>query len=271
MKYSIITINYNNKDGLQKTIESVISQTYTDFEYIIIDGGSTDGSVEVIKEYADKIDYWISEPDKGIYNAMNKGILKSHGEYLNFMNSGDFFYDNNVLTKVAPLLTSDIIQGGMYNRTTKRFSYRQKQLTMRVFYEGSLDHQACFFNKSLFYNSLYDENYNIVSDWLFCIKKIIFENKTFCNIPICIASFEGCGITYNSPQLTQEERNKVLNTLLPQLIISDYEYFKNKDSPILELIPQLNKTYRLQKLIYNIIKAVLFMHKLLSIIKRKRL
>ena len=81
-KFSIITINYNNKEGLRKTIESVVGQSFRDFEYIIIDGGSTDGSIEVIKEYAGKVDYWVSEPDKGIYHAMNKGVLQAHGEYL---------------------------------------------------------------------------------------------------------------------------------------------------------------------------------------------
>lgn len=96
-KFSIITINYNNKEGLRKTIESVVGQSFRDFEYIIIDGGSTDGSIEVIKEYAGKVDYWVSEPDKGIYHAMNKGVLQAHGEYLNFMNSGDEFYNNGVL------------------------------------------------------------------------------------------------------------------------------------------------------------------------------
>ena len=74
MKYSIITINYNNKDGLEMTINSVLGQTFRDFEYIIIDGGSTDGSIDVIKKYKSRIDYWVSEPDKGVYNAMNKGI-----------------------------------------------------------------------------------------------------------------------------------------------------------------------------------------------------
>ena len=97
MKYSIITVNYNNKEGLRKTIESVISQTFRDFEYIVIDGGSSDGSAELLKEYSDKITYWVSEPDKGIYNGMNKGIAKATGDYLNFMNSGDCFYDQQVL------------------------------------------------------------------------------------------------------------------------------------------------------------------------------
>ena len=88
MKYSIITVNYNNKEGLRNTIESVIHQTYRDFEFIVIDGGSTDGSAEVLKEYDSQITYWVSEKDKGIYNAMNKGIAKATGDYLNFMNSG---------------------------------------------------------------------------------------------------------------------------------------------------------------------------------------
>ena len=86
-KYTIITINFNNSAELRQTIESVLGQTMKDFEYIVIDGGSTDGSVEVIKDYADHIDYWVSEPDKGVYNAMNKGLGKAHGEYVNFMNS----------------------------------------------------------------------------------------------------------------------------------------------------------------------------------------
>ena len=87
MKLSIITINLNNAAGLRKTIQSVVNQTYIDFEYIIIDGFSSDGSIEVIKEYADRINYWVSEPDRGIYNAMNKGILKTSGEYIHFLNS----------------------------------------------------------------------------------------------------------------------------------------------------------------------------------------
>lgn len=96
MKLSIITINYNNREGLRKTIESVVAQTTREFEYIVIDGGSTDGSVDVIKEFSDYIDYWVSEPDKGIYNAMNKGVKVAHGDYCQFLNSGDWLYDSNV-------------------------------------------------------------------------------------------------------------------------------------------------------------------------------
>ena len=98
MKFTVITINYNNVEGLRQTILSVVGQTCDDFEYVIIDGGSTDGSVGVIKEYEDKITHWVSEKDGGIYNAMNKGVKVAHGEYLIFMNSGDIFFDNKVLS-----------------------------------------------------------------------------------------------------------------------------------------------------------------------------
>ena len=91
MKYSIITINYNHIEGLKRTIDSVISQTSSNYEYIIIDGGSTDGSVNIIKEYKEHLVYWISEKDNGVYHAMNKGVAQAQGDYCIFMNSGDCF------------------------------------------------------------------------------------------------------------------------------------------------------------------------------------
>ena len=99
MKLSIITVNLNNAVGLKKTICSVINQTFLDIEYIIIDGGSLDGSLEIIKEYEKKITYWVSEPDSGIYNAMNKGIMHANGEYLQFLNSGDWLVNDSIIEK----------------------------------------------------------------------------------------------------------------------------------------------------------------------------
>ena len=90
---SIITVNLNNCDGLQKTIDSVVGQTFTDYEWIVIDGGSMDGSRELIEQYADCLAYWCSEPDNGIYNAMNKGISRATGEWLLFLNSGDSLFN----------------------------------------------------------------------------------------------------------------------------------------------------------------------------------
>ena len=102
MKLTVVTINYNNCKGLEKTLRSVTSQLTPEVEYVVIDGGSTDGSVDLIKRYEKNISFWVSEPDKGIYNAMNKGIAHAKGEYINFMNSGDCFHSPDVLSRVLP-------------------------------------------------------------------------------------------------------------------------------------------------------------------------
>lgn len=97
---SVVTVSYNAVSTIEQTILSVINQTYPNVEYIIIDGGSTDGTVDIIKKYADKIAYWVSEPDKGIYDAMNKGVVVATGEWINFMNAGDIFTDSDVIDKL---------------------------------------------------------------------------------------------------------------------------------------------------------------------------
>ena len=104
MTLSIITINYNNRDGLQKTIDSVISQSFNDYEWIVIDGDSNDGSREIIEQYCDRFAYWCSEPDSGIYNAINKGLSHATGEYVQFLNSGDWLYSDNILEKAFSII-----------------------------------------------------------------------------------------------------------------------------------------------------------------------
>ena len=111
MKYSIITVNLNNACGLEDTIISVFNQTCHDYEFLIIDGGSTDNSRTIIEQYQNQINYWVSEPDNGIFNAMNKGIKASRGEYLIFMNSGDCFYNGKVLEDSLPYLGTDFTIG----------------------------------------------------------------------------------------------------------------------------------------------------------------
>ena len=116
MRFSIITINFNHADGLENTIQSVINQTCHDYEFIIIDGGSSDGSVDVIRKYKENINNWVSEPDGGIFPAMNKGTRQAHGDYCIYMNSGDTFYDNRVLEKVKKCnYTEDIQTGSISN------------------------------------------------------------------------------------------------------------------------------------------------------------
>lgn len=260
--FSIITVNYNNKDGLRKTIQSVINQDFKNFEYIIIDGGSTDGSVEVIKEYADKIDYWVSEPDKGIYNAMNKGILQVHGEYLNFMNSGDLFYNNNVLTKFSTLCNKDIILGKQKFSNGRTEEPPCENFTMMTLFKEHINHQSTFISHKLFTKQKYDENYRIMSDWKFFVDHLIFKNCTFQIIPEYIALYDITGISAQMSETRYHEKGNILQSYLPPRIYKDYINFIKIDSPITYLMPEIFPYPSLERAIIKLIKGIIKIHKI---------
>lgn len=268
MKYSIITINFNNCDGLRKTIESVIDQRFQDFEYIIIDGGSTDGSVEVIKEYVDRIDYWVSEPDNGVYNAMNKGIIKAKGEYINFLNSGDYFNNTNVLSDIAKIITADIGVGYYYKGNNKNILfYPYEDATFFHLYRGTFNHQASFLKRTLFEKSLYRENLRIVSDWEFYLRKLIFENCSFQTLYVCVVNFDDTGISNTLLETNKQEREHILAELVPQRIRNDYDKLLNIDYELWDFLPQIPPNRRLQHILCKIIKISIFWGKILGIKK----
>jgi glycosyltransferase involved in cell wall biosynthesis len=173
-KLSIITINYNNFSGLKRTVESVINQSWKEFEYIVIDGGSTDGSAEYLSEMIEHFAFWVSEPDKGIYNAMNKGIKVANGEYLLFLNSGDWLINNDLLNSICGLFEKgysliygsiqwfDYYKAGLNNRWKP-----PSVLTIKDFYLNvPIPHQATFYKKSVLKeNFKYNEKLRIVGDW----------------------------------------------------------------------------------------------------------
>jgi len=223
MKVSIITINYNNKCGLEKTINSVVRQTFRDYEFIVIDGGSTDGSKEIIYEYKSKIDYWVSEPDRGIYHAMNKGVKASHGEYLNFMNSGDCFYGKAVLQNIfTGNIQEDIVIGKA--QTNARVIYPPQQPTLKHFYQHkSLNHQAAFIKRDLLIKYPYDEtHYDIVSDTHFFVQAFIMGNCTYKALDEYVVNFDHNGIGSQNIKKNRYEQEKVLNNLISPRILEDY-------------------------------------------------
>lgn len=224
-KISVITINYNNKSGLEKTIQSVISQTYFELEYIIIDGGSSDESIDVIKKYENKIDYWISEQDKGIYNAMNKGIAQAHGEYCNFMNSGDCFHDSEVLEDVFSKQTqkADIITGNTILSGKRRIlETAPNEISAAFLFNATLNHQSTFIKTSLLKENPYNENFRLASDWIFFMQKLILENYTYQHVNRIISIFQMNGLSSNG-NMYQEEKDKALKTMFPAPILSDYQ------------------------------------------------
>lgn len=215
-KLTIITINYDNLEGLKRTVESVINQTWQEFEYIVIDGGSTDGSAEFIESQKEHFDYWVSESDKGIYNAMNKGIMKATGEYLLFLNSGDCFYKNTVLLDNNEAIKNfDLIYFNIEfvnTKSSKIISYAQK-LRFTDFYSGTLCHQSTLIKKYLFDKlGLYDENLKLVSDWKFFILALFKYNCSYAKIDAIFTTYYLDGISSNSfnQELLKEERQQVL-------------------------------------------------------------
>lgn len=217
MKLSIVTINYNNKNGLQKTIDSVISQTYKDFEWIIIDGGSTDGSKELIEQYTDYITYWVSEPDTGIYNAMNKGIKVARGEYLLFLNSGDSLYEMNVLKKTIPLLGGKDIYVGYEQLSscpnkeiTYKYDFTPEGVVHRLIFKG-IPHQATFFHRNVFsVYGMYREDKQILSDLWVLYRSLMFGSATIEALPFIISIYDMTGISIVRKDLLLREQEDLL-------------------------------------------------------------
>lgn len=238
MYISIITINRNNKAGLKQTVQSVAIQESKDFEYIIVDGASTDGSTDVIQEYSNINNLrWISEPDTGIYNAMNKGILMATGEYVLMLNSGDSFTNQHVIGELISGIKDndfpDILFGNTIktwpNGKKKKSIHQNNDFSMMTFYLGTIDHVGTCIRRSLFSQfGMYDESLKICSDWAWFMKTIVFGNIKPIHINLDTIYFDMTGISESggqNRQLIMDERRKTLqNTLVPS-ILSDYDYW----------------------------------------------
>lgn len=233
---SIITINWNNADGLQKTIQSVMSQKmddYSELEYIIVDGASKDASVEVIqngiRDSKFSVD-WKSEPDKGIYNAMNKGIKKAHGEYCLFLNSGDWLFDQNVIAKILPELKAgkeDMLIAEILYFNDNKLSKGEKtpeNLSLSYFYFKALPHPSTFIKKELLEKAgLYNENYRIISDWIFFTDAVCKLNCTYKIIPETVSVYNLEGISSNSDnqRKIRTAKDEYIENNFPKAMLTD--------------------------------------------------
>jgi glycosyltransferase involved in cell wall biosynthesis len=229
-KLSIITINYNNLEGLHRSFQSVFNQSYKPVEFIIIDGGSVDGSLDLIEKHTDKIDYWVSEPDNGIYNAMNKGIKAAKGEYLFFLNSGDEFYDEEVIEKFQHYFEekSTCLCGNIvFFEGNKEISTKKHPAQMTFKYATSriISHQATFIRSEAFKKyGLYNEQNKIVSDSEFFFKLIALNGESYQYIDVNIAKFYFGGVSGNVA-LGHQERDNYLRKMLPYIYNNDYDTY----------------------------------------------
>ncbi len=229
MKLSIITVNLNNAFGLKRTLESVESQTFQDFQYIVIDGNSTDGSMEHIAN-SGRVNDSISEPDSGVYDAMNKGIDLAKGEYLLFLNSGDTLYSEETLMKIMPELDqADLIYGNLYlnDLENPRVHTFPEKLTFKYLFHHFLGHPSTFIKRGLFKQfGYYDLSYPIVADWAFMLTVIAKDNAPTKHVEQVISIFEMDGMSANPENVPQilAERKQFLQKMFP-LFYGDYVDF----------------------------------------------
>lgn len=263
MKLSIITINYNNLQGLEKTYLSVVSQIWQDFEWIVIDGGSLDGSKGFLDSHQDKFSYWVSEPDKGIYNAMNKGIEKSCGEYCLFLNSGDAFVDAFVLQRVfAVNFDEDVVHGSIRFKFEDHSEIRNTGsiITLRTFLVGTINHSGCSFIKRDAFEKWgrYDETLKIVSDWKWFLQAIGLSNASTRYIDVLISDFDCNGISMRNSELIDLERKIVIDQLIGKRILQDYDNYAQLETNNILQINQIRSsvTYKIGEFCVAPIKAL---------------
>ncbi|MCD7973505.1 MAG: glycosyltransferase [Candidatus Azobacteroides sp.] len=252
---TIITIVYNDKNAIEKTLRSVISQTYAPIEYIVVDGGSSDGTLEIINQYKDKINHVISEPDKGIYDAMNKGILMASGTWINFMNAGDCFYDKTsvmqVVKRISGETTYKIFYGNCIWKKEGKDIFVQAQSPRKVGRFMPSCHQAFFIETKLHKKYLYNENYKIAADYEFFLK-MYRSGVKFLKIPVTVAIYQGGGVSESN--LTDKHKEYIeiynrYNTKWQQFWITNFytskffnpEWYKNYILAIWKKIPLKEK------------------------------
>ena len=261
-KISIITVNFNNKAGLQKTISSVINQVFKPIEFILIDGDSTDGSKELLQDNQNHFTYWTSEPDHGIYHAMNKGIKIATGDYLLFLNSGDCLADEQVLEKISRKIdgTYDIYYGDIIFERIKKSTkvIFPEKLTFNFFVTDNLSHQATFIKKMLFDKFFYyNENFKIASDWEFMIYAICKRNVSYQHLDLLVTVYDGTGLSSNSDnyKMLYEERSISMNKYFPAFI-TDYEQLSELENKRIKQVLELKKHPLAWKILKACIKAI---------------
>lgn len=279
MRLSIVTINYNNVEGLKKTLASVASQTYEQVEHIVIDGGSNDGSVDVIKDYVSlvesrksKVDrvIWVSEKDSGIYNAMNKGIKRATGEYVQILNSGDVLAAPDVTERMVSTLEHgdwkldngvEILYGNMikmdYAVGMVIGKSGEVEYSLRNYYTGTMNHDCCYIRRDLFDTyGLYDEKLKIVSDWKWFLQVIGLGRVKPVYVDIDVTIFDASGISESNLELRNKERRLVLEEVLPPAVLADYDMhaFETQQIDRLRRHHLYGLVYFLERVLYKLEK-----------------
>lgn len=228
MKLSVITVNYRNLNGLRRTIESVLCQSWTDFDHIVVDGGSEDGTKELLLSYEAKYAsrniklMWRSEPDNGIYCAMNKAVQMAHGEYCNFLNSGDTYANSEVLKNVfAEYNPHDVLIG--YATTVSRIIPPPEHVSISFFYKhGSINHQAAFIRRELLEQHPYDKSGIISADYKFFMETLLLQACSYRPLQTMVVKFDNTGLS-SQPENLKKIRKEQTQMLQEHYNIAELE------------------------------------------------
>lgn len=260
-KVSVITVNLNNAPGLQKTVDSVFHQTYANYEFLIIDGDSTDGSQQLIAACSDRLAYWVSESDRGIYHAMNKGLAQATGDYCLFLNSGDWLIDNNVLDNCFQQPhTADLLIGPcrvLQHQEPVFTSVPDENLSLWSFYQKTIPHQTTFIKRALFERlGPYCETYGIHGDYEFWIRAVIQHHCSVETLTYVVADYNLDGLSAHPAYQAQsrQEVDQILRRAFPERILTDYAHWKEQETEmqIMEWVKSKKPLYQVNKLVYSI-------------------
>lgn len=230
-KITVITIVYNDHKGLEMTANSVISQTsLSSMEWIVIDAGSKDGTIDVFERYKKYMSHAISEPDRGRYDGMNKGIKLANGEYIIFMNAGDVFSDEHVIENITKLNffgASDYISGNTIGIKANKIvgkHFSPTTITAKFFFTDSLCHQSTFIKtERLKMNGGYDLEYKITADAKFFFEDIILRNASYSKVDFYISKYDISGYSSTNQKTAQQEKKLFISKLLPPRICKDID------------------------------------------------
>lgn len=231
--FSIVVVALNPGERLEKTLNSILSQTYQNYEVILKDGGSKDGSLKILKEKGffenNPMIKVIEQPDKSIYDGMNQAVTYARGQYIQFLNCGDYFYSNTVLEQVAEYIvfvgkTPVIYYGNQYNQLQDTIVYSAPQINDFTCYRNVPCHQVCFYDATLFQNRAYDLRYKVRADYEHFLYSIYQENAKGISMPVIIASYEGGGFseTKENRKKSAKEHREITEKYLGKKLVFKY-------------------------------------------------
>ncbi len=257
-RVSIITVTYNALDSLKRTVGSVVRQLSQDYEFIVVDGASSDGTADYLRGEAEGVTFWVSEPDGGIYEAMNKGVRMSKGDYCIFLNAGDCFVDSGVLRNVIPFLDdTDIVIGNQINVGTNGrindYTRAAGSLSLDNLLLSAVKHQSAFIRREVLLNHPYDESLRLVSDWKLFLELFLDGSLSWKAVNVDISFFFDGGASDRNRELGRKERLEVLSAYPDYRDIWQKPYnpsfakkARNKVLLILNRILYYNKLKKLQ-------------------------